>query len=175
MPDPLDPTDAFFAAVKEGFARFGGAVAVSLGGHVLGSQAHGLATALATLPRGGWNSLPAALETDAGVLFMSWLGTFIGSFAMPRAWVFLPLDAWLLARLRTAPDPFHCLLALAVVQPVHTFVVRERFAPLSGMTLAAAVGLLAGCVAVTAGLVLWWRFVAEHAPEPHAETGEMEL
>lgn len=174
MPDPLDPTDAFFSAFNGSFLLFGAVLAVSLGGHVLGGQIHELAICLAAFSSSGWSAFSGFFDLDPLELVLSWFGVLMGSFATAWCWPFIGLDVWLLARLRAGSELFPILLAMALVQPVHTFVVMQRCAPLVGTELSIGCGLLVLSLITTASLMLWWRHTSDAAPDP-APDAEPEL
>jgi len=172
MPDPLDPADAFTSAIGGAFLGFAAVIGVSLGGHFMGLVLHEIAPAIAALPTSGW---PSFSGIEPGEVFFSWLAVIVGSFATWRGWPFLIFEIWLLARLRSGAEFFPTLLALAIVQPLHTLVVLDRFSSGTGLDLAIGLGLWFVLSIVTAGLVLWWRRMSDEAPPPESENIEPEL
>jgi hypothetical protein len=166
MSDSLDPLNAIVSGFTDSITRFLGVMAASFGGHVLGLQVHSFAPVIASIPTMGVGAFGTGFDIDLGKVVLSWFGTFLGSVAIPWCWPFLALDLWLLTRLRLTGEVFSVIVILAAVQPIHTFLVQQRFSPLNGGQVAIGMGLLVLSAIVTTALLLWWRHTSDHAPDP---------
>lgn len=172
MSDSLDPGDAFLSALGGAFLGFAAVIGVSLGGHFMGLVLHETAPAIAALSIRGF---PSPGDIDISEVLFSWFGVIVGSFATWRGWPFIIFDIWLLARLRSGAGFFPTLLTLALVQPLHSLLVLDRFSSRTALELAIAFGLWIVLAIVTAALVLWWRRMSDEAPLSEPEETEPEL
>jgi len=172
MPDPLDPTDVIYSVFSGTIVRYAGFFGVAFGGQFVGEQIHGAPARLVALKTQGIRALFDWFEVDALMLPAQWLLTLFVSFA----WWTFPLAlliVFLFVALSRDADLSTVLLALAVVQPIASFIVQQRLSPLTGMDLSFAIGLLIVFVAATVGLVLWWRRMSNELPDTEPETDEL--
>jgi hypothetical protein len=175
VPDPLDPTDAFFSAFTGMWVRTLAFLAVSGGAALAGLHLHEAPALWADMNARGLQAVwTAAGQIDAG-LALGWLGMMAHSFFI--IWTLPFVLGWLalLWRLWREADLFTVLFFVGLAQAVHVFVYRQCTDPRHGSELAWAVGLLVIFLPAAAGLVLWWRHTSIHAPELPSTEQEPEL
>ncbi len=159
MSDPLDPTDAFRAAI----VAYAGVIGVFIGGSALGATLWDAAQAFANVPSAGWREVEDLLKFDPIVLY-SWFGVLMQSLLTWWAWLFLLAELWLVARLRSGADLFQTLFALTLIQPLHTLLIAfDQNSPTLGESIIGLLLLIGSEVAI-ATLILWWRRTSDAAP-----------
>jgi hypothetical protein len=175
VPDPLDPTDAFFSAFTGMWLRTLAFLAVSGGAALAGLHLHEAPALWAQLNAGGWPAVWAAAGRIDASLALVWLGIMTHSFFIP--WTLPFVLGWLalLWRLWREADLFTVLFFTGLLQALHVFIYRQSIAPLRGGELAWAVGLLLVFLPSAAALVLWWRHTSIQAPELPDREQEPEL
>lgn len=178
MSSTIDPVDSVYDGMRASFGPFALCGAVSLGGHFFGAIADHVGKLAGLWASSGASALWPALWPDANpahVLF-SWAAVFLASFAHWAGWLFLLVESWILVRLRAGDEAFGWLLLLAVVQPIHSFVIKGIMAPRGALENVAGGAFLFVTLGLLVALALGWWQIREEAPEPGAGLeGEPEL
>ena len=165
MPDPLDPADAIVSAFTDMWKRMGSFLAVTAGAAFLGWNIHQVPNVFTSFSTLNFAAIRQVYESiDYSSLIAGWLFMMVHSlfilWTLPAVLFYL----WLLIRLWREGDLFQILFLLAISHPIHTFIYLQRMSPLSGGSLAGAIGMLVVCEIIAGGLILWWRHVSETAP-----------
>lgn len=171
MPDPLDPTDAFFSAIGTPFVRTGAVLGALFAGHSMGTQIGNAPTVLSAFFSANWTAAWSAIQWPGWQSVLAWLASYTYALKTPAAWPWLVMILWQIGRARGEGELFFVVLWTVIAQTGISFTMAVESGAVVGMDLGISIGLLAVFIVGFGALMFWWRHTTENAPEvdPEAE------